>query len=254
MKFKFEYAVGGLLLLLFTIALLNLGSVREHLDFEQAEIPALLRGKCPEGCSSSSVTTADGKRTESCSKNDSLGNITKCTVLDKCLPGDVEKDGVCQYCQEGLKIVDGKCLPRDDNASLPMVAQAPCPTGCTFYNGGCLKDDAKKCITGELGRDDPICVRNRGIPYDELLCFFAPCPDNSQPLYGICRKCPAGKKLDNKLLCVPDPTKKVKDDNKKYIMYGAIAVGALVVIGAIMFMARPSPAPAVATGGKRRSR
>ena len=253
MKFKFEYAVGGLLLLVFTIALFNLGSVREHFEYQQnQEMPALLRGKCPEGCSSSSVTTADGKRTESCSKNDSLGNITKCPVLDKCPPGDVEKDGLCQYCQEGLKIVDGKCLPTD-KASFHLFAAAPCPTGCTFYNGGCLKDDAKKCTTGELGRDDPICVRNRGIPFSERSCPYAPCPDNGQEFNGICRKCPAGKKLDNKLLCVPDPTKKVEDDsdddNKKYIIYGVIAVVAVAVIVAIMLMASSRPA-----GGKRRSR
>ncbi len=253
MKLKIEYAVGLLLLVVFTGALLNLGSVRENLEFTQMDIPALRRGKCPEGCYSSSYILPDGNFIERCSKTNGTGY---CTVLDKCLPGDVEADGQCLYCPPRLKLVAGKCVPSDPNVSLPEMAPASCPAGCTFDNGGCLKEDVIYCRDPKRQKE-PKCVSINYRPLSDDFCPYVPCPDGSQEFNGLCRKCPAGKKLDEGL-CVVDSTKKVEDDdtvpeskskktdNTKYIILGVIAV---VVIGGIMLMTLSRPA-----GGRRRAR
>jgi hypothetical protein len=257
MKFKTEYAVGLLLLVLFTGALLNLGSYREHLTFRQMEIPALRRGKCPEGCYPSSYIGPDGKVIERCSKTNGTGN---CPVLDKCPPGDVEADGICLYCPPRLKLVAGKCVPSDPNDSLPEMAPASCPAGCTFYNGGCLKEDVIYCRDPQR-QNEPKCVSINYRPLADDFCPYVPCPDGSQEFNGLCRKCPVGKKLDEGL-CVVDRTvpasdsndtddtvpesKSKKTDNTKYIILGVIAV---IVIGGIMLVTLSHPA-----GGRRRAR
>lgn len=162
MKIKFGYLVSLLFLVVFTVTLLNLGSIRENLD-EHIEPRVMIRGKCPEGCDYSNMTDRTGKKIESCSRRDG----TKCNLLDKCLPGDVEKDGMCQYCEPGLKVVAGKCVPIDTNASLPVMSRAPCKDGEKSINEICLKCPAgKKLDNNSLCRVDstvaPVESRNAG--------------------------------------------------------------------------------------------
>jgi len=129
-----EYVILLLLSIALIVAFIQMSFV------ENFETPAQMRGKCPEGCDSSSVTTPDGKRTESCSKNDSSGNVTQCPVLDKCLPGDVEKDGMCMFCQPPFKLVGDKCTTGDPtDYPAKIVGRAPCASGQIESNSMCFE-------------------------------------------------------------------------------------------------------------------
>jgi len=219
-----------LFLVVFAVILLNLGSIRENLD-EHIEPRVMIRGKCPEGCDYSNMTDRTGKKIESCSRRDG----TKCNLLDKCLPGDVEKDGMCQYCEPGLKVVGGKCVPIDTNASLPVMSRAPCKDGEKSINEICLKCPAgKKLDNNSLCRvdstvapaepqevpaefmgcpigcfsDGPMCLKNGG-----GRCDSKQCPNGQTESMGGCyRNCAAGKKLDNRT-CVVDRTVLASESN-----------------------------------------
>ena len=129
-----EYVIYLLLSIAVIVAFIQM------LFVERFDVTAHKRGKCPEGCNSSSVTTPDGKRTESCFKNDSAGNVTECPVLDKCPPGDVEKDGVCLYCPPPLKLVGDKCTTGDPtDYPARVLGRAPCADGQNEFNGICLE-------------------------------------------------------------------------------------------------------------------
>jgi hypothetical protein len=129
-----EYVVSLLLFIALIVAFIQVSFV------ENFETPAQMRSKCPEGCHGSSSTTPDGKTTQYCSKNDSVGNVTQCPVLDKCLPGDVEKDGMCMFCQPPFKLVGDKCTTGDPtDYPAKIVGRAPCASGQIESNSMCFE-------------------------------------------------------------------------------------------------------------------
>ena len=143
MKIKFGYLMSLLFLVVFTVILLNLGSIRENLEFPIA---------------------AMGGR-----------------------------------CVDGFRTVGDKCVSIDPTASIAPREPAPCPTGCTFYNGGCLKDDTIYCMD-QKRKNEPKCISIQGRTFSEAQCPFGTCPGGKTSLGNLCvGPCPPGKKLQGEL-------------------------------------------------------
>ena len=145
MKVRWEYLLWLVLILLAIV-------YARILFTEQFETPARVRGKCPEGCNGSSITYPNGKIEVSCSKNDG----SKCPVLDKCMSGTVEKDGMCMYCPPQFKLVGDKCVTIDPDAyESKFIKRAPCASGQTESDGACFEScRAGKKLDGFLCTSD----------------------------------------------------------------------------------------------------
>jgi hypothetical protein len=106
-------------------------------------------------------------------------------------------------CVDGFRTVGDKCVSIDPTASIAPREPAPCPTGCTFYNGGCLKDDTIYCMDQQR-ENEPKCISIRGRPFSEAQCPFGTCPGGKTSVVNLCvGPCPPGKKVQGEL-CVSD--------------------------------------------------
>jgi len=106
-------------------------------------------------------------------------------------------------CVDGFRAVGDKCVSIDPTASIAPRGPAPCPTGCTFYNGGCLKDDTIYCMDQQR-KNEPKCISIKDRSFSEAQCPYGTCPGGNASVNGSCvGPCPPGKKVQGGL-CVSD--------------------------------------------------